>query len=553
MKELPPADPPRIVRPRKSSAEWRPVIAVSRDFVVVEDRDEDVFPTSDLGRILVSSPPSILVCQGFGQHLQQLQQEFGRDPQFNYRVTPLHRYSRPWGNGSGRIRQGMITDAICNWVGWKSTDKNKPNQYHYPLDPLWFLTAGIDDLNDHLTMPRIAKLYHWAREVRDWCHINGLKVTPSSGGIAAQLLRDSRFYPEPRRKVPRGINDSARSLLPGNYYHLPASTKRDKPYKAIYLDMENAHHALAQTICLPDPNSLRAYGDYSYFLRKEKNPGLSPRRWKDGASSVLERSGLFHLRVTVPHITYKRFPPPYMERAGSYDLAVYSNELQLIRELGGEIQEVYAAFVSTGRDEGIRRYARWSVEEIRSNAEIKQWLKPVLHSSYGLLAARPVAFETGYYRSKGDQNRVEYPMGNASIPANARLSKRAVESRIANVIQRGMIEAEVRKEALRLARFLTEVDGHRVLAIYADGIFIEDTGRPIKLLDPPWRVKETVRNLRFHSATTFTSSSLNRLPGIPRSSRERFIADRELIRQMPASRRSQIPRKSSRRLSENRP
>lgn len=86
-----------------------------------------------------------------------------------------------------------------------------------------------------------------------------------------------------------------------------------------------------------------------------------------------------------------------------------------------------------------------------------------------------------------------------------------------------MIEAEVRKELLYYARQLQDLDGHRILALYADGIFLEDTGRPLRLLEYPWRIKERVSSLRFLSVTHFTSPSISRLPGVPRNARERYL------------------------------
>lgn len=562
MRERPPHDPPRIVRPRKSTATPRPVIALSTDAMVVESLNEEILPISDLGEVLKSVPSSIIAAQGFGLHLQRLQRQFHDDPEFNYRVTPIRRYSPAWDDGR-RMVQGMVVDTICNFVGWKFdrglTRNGNPKfetLYHHPLNPLWFLTTSIDELTQDTPLGRfyqtpnaasngrLVKLYVWAKEVRDWCVRNGLQVKASAGGIAAQLLRDSRFYPEPRRKAPRGVNSVARYRLPGNYYHLRAEVGRY--YRALYLDMADAHHAMARRIRFPDVNSLRAYGDMGWSAQEDKR---KPRPWAAGNSKVLEAPGLFHLSLMVPTIPRDYFPPPYMERQGIRDIWVYSNELDwIIRELGGEIRCVYGAFTSQGFDEGMNRYAAWAIEEIRANQGYKYWLKPTLHSTYGLLAARAVPFETGYLRAKGGEV-VTYPMGNISVPALAKKRSAEIESRIVNVIHRGMIEAEVRKEALRYARFLTEMR-ERVLAIYADGIFIVDrngdnANAQLRFLQPPWRLKEEVTNLRFHSATTFTSPQLSRLPGVPRTARERFLAQQELAKEIRKVRGSRAARANS--------
>lgn len=529
---LPPDEAPRIVRPRKPSHDYRPIIAISRDLILVESAREEVFPADELPAILKSQASSILVVQGFGRHLQRLQREYENDPLFDYRLSPIERRARPWSDGKKVEDQGVILDSLCNYVGWKArggrASKGNPNRYHYPLDPLWFLTTSIDDINGS-DESRLIKLYRWAGEVREWCLKNGLQVKASAGGLAAQLLRDSRFYPEPRRKAPRLINDIARTQLPGNYYRLRANVKQY--YRAIYLDMENAHHAMATRLAFPCVNRLHAYGDWSYTGRVEDwggNAPTSPRAFANGDSPLLERAGLHHVRISVPAMSPLHFPPPFMETPGERDVYLYSNELELVTQLGGKILCLYASYCSDETEKGLNKYAKFAIEQIRRYPAYKPWLKPVLHASYGLLAARSIPFETGYLRANGGEPS-EYHMGNVSLPVQVHKRSRAVESQIVNVIHRGMIEAEVRKEALTFARFLTEVDGYNVLAIYADAIFIEDKGREVRLLPPPWRIGKHVTSLQFQSAVHFTSPQLSRLPGVPRTARERFLRSRELM------------------------
>lgn len=86
------------------------------------------------------------------------------------------------------------------------------------------------------------------------------------------------------------------------------------------------------------------------------------------------------------------------------------------------------------------------------------------------------------------------------------------ESPTVNVIQRGMIEAETRIAALRMATRMTSL-GHRVLSIYADAVFIEPTG-PLPLMPPPWEVKGELTNLVFLNATSFESDQVTKLPGV---------------------------------------
>jgi hypothetical protein len=85
----------------------------------------------------------------------------------------------------------------------------------------------------------------------------------------------------------------------------------------------------------------------------------------------------------------------------------------------------------------------------------------------------------------------------------------------ANVIHRAMIEAETRLRSIQLARLLT-LRKMKVLAIYADSVFVDTSGRAMPLLDSRWQVKGELSNLMFFNSTSFTSDVLTKLPGIPR-------------------------------------
>lgn len=537
MSGYPPDDARRIVTPRAGRRrEVRPVLAVTGEGILSELFPGELFDASELPSILAASPSSIIAAQGFGTHLLRLQRHFESDPHFNYRLTPLERYGRHWQSSDGKRHQcdHTLVDSICNFVGWRKHDRS-PAKYHYPLDPIWYLSLSIEELYPSGDS-RLARLYRWGMQVRDWAASEGLIVKASAGGMAAQLLRDSRFYPEPRRKVPRLINDIARFRLPGNYYRFHGEI--GKRYDAICFDMENAHHWAASHLRFPDANSLHAYGDWDFEPRYTRTEGkTSPRPFAPGDSPLLERPGLFHVRISVPHIRAASFPLPYLETMGERDVYLYSNELETLREFGVRILRVYAAYCSEGAETGLNRYAEYAIEQIRSNPNMKPWLKPTLHATYGVLAARPSRFETGFYRVEHETNleRREYHMGNVSLPVWVKAKRGEIESRLASVIHRGMIEAEVRKQSLWFARFLAESDRLSVLAIYADAVFVDDPNArfrhwmegkrddyQLKVMPPPWRVKAFIPSIRFHSPTHFTSPSISRLPGIPRNAQERY-------------------------------
>jgi len=438
-----------------------------------------------------------------GRHILTLSEHFADSEDFQYKLTPIYRDSHAI-NGKARKR-ATLRDTTASLVGF-------PGNYHHPLDPVSFIRFGINEIDESDT-PQLLKLLEWGKAVRNFCLRQNLPVKPSAGGLAAQLLRDPRFYPRARRKVPKLVNAKGRDKLPGNYYHLRGDT--DTYYDAVYLDMESAHHHIASTIELPCANSLRAYGFYS-----SDRPKPWARPGTERHARALRQYGLFHARVSVPHLPPRTFPLPGLDRQGRYDVWFFSNEIPLMESLGCHIETIYCALTSPEKDTGLSRYAEFALSELRENRDQKPWLKPALHSVYGVLAARPRAMEFGYRHANTDQTDL-YPMGGKVVPVKVVKTSKAIEPGVVNTIHRGMIEAEQRVMALTLAGDL-EKQGARIICIYADSIFAEMDQIPI--LPRPWAVKKKVSRLRFMSATSFVSPELTRLPGVPRKIQGNFAA-----------------------------
>lgn len=99
------------------------------------------------------------------------------------------------------------------------------------------------------------------------------------------------------------------------------------------------------------------------------------------------------------------------------------------------------------------------------------------------------------------------------------ISETESETQITNVLYRGMIEAEQRVRVLKCARFLTE-HGARVLAVYADSVFVESS-TPLPFLPHGWRVEAELDDLVFMSSTEFISRQVTKLPGMARDSMAR--------------------------------
>lgn len=482
----------RVVKPRKAGATQFPVIAICDGGILI-DRTGEYYPITQLAQVIVTEPASLIVGSWMGEHILHLHEAFQGNTDFQFRLSPVYR--DPIGR-NGKKGRATLRDTVVTLLGFKG-------KYHHPIDPSSFIGKTIDEL-DKSPEPELIRLMNWGKRVAAFCKDNDISPKASSGGLASQLLKDPRFYPADRRKAPRLLNDKVRKQLPGNYYDLITPAK-----KATYLDMSNAHHYLATQIQFPCANDLHGYGN----LNKPKEwarPGTN--RYNEAIKSI----GLLHVRLSTPHIPPGSFPPPYMRKQGQQNTWIYTNEIPYIETLGGRIEHVYGGIYSRKAEKGLNRFAEWAIKELEDRAQDRQWLKPTLHSVYGVLAAKPRAFEIGWRQtSKGEHNDI-YPMGNKMIPVTVVKGKKPVDYRVTNVLHRGMIEAEQRTRTLQLATQLQK-QGGKIICIYADSIFVHMPQLPI--LPPPWRAKADLMGLHFRSATHFESPQMTRLPGIPRRRR----------------------------------
>lgn len=491
MSAEPPASP-RSVKPRKPYVDALFVIALTDTDILIE-RTGEIRPIRELPAVITAEPASMIVAEKMGDHILALSDAFKENENFQYKLTPIYRDLHAT-NGEVKPR-AVLRDTTTSLVGFKG-------RFHHPVDPQSFIRCSIDEIIPG-DMPRIYKLARWGKEVRDWCLQNEMRVKPSAGGLASQLLKDRRFYPDARRKSPAMINAKGREHLPGNFYELYGETRQD--YDAAYLDMTGAHHHIAQRVKFPCANTLHAYG---YFSSDNQREWAAPGSQR--LADALQCHGLLHVRLSVPPLKH-RFAPPYMQGVGQRSAWVFTNEISLIESLGGKIEAIYAAYISPDADTGLAKYARFAEEQLADKPDAKPWLKPVLHSAYGVLAGRPRPIEIGWRVANGDPDN--YPMGGKTVPVRVVKTSHEVEANVVNTIHRGMIEAQQRCMSLELAHELTEQGGH-VICVYADSLFV--TMAQLPLLPEPWRVKMDCHGLQFFSATQFASPQLTRLPGVPR-------------------------------------
>lgn len=496
----------RPVKPRKPREVYKPIIAIADDEILMEDGE--VFSYDDLPFLIRTQPSSILVAHNFGPIVQFLDREFSDDPLWQFRATPVERAA--W--APNRKRKATMRDCTIGYLGFKGPNKKK-GKYHYPLSPKTFVLRTAQELRRDIpeSNANTVKLMEWAKEVREFLTKHKLNLSPTSGGIAAQLLRDSKFYPEDRRKVPRHTNAAARSQLPGNFYQLYAAKEGKGYHKAAYLDQISAHHMAAKRLTFPNANTLFQHGYYSTLKDSSYAKAGTPR-----FDRIIGEYGLFYLAFEAPRFSDTDFPLPNIElkinphtRYGTGYF--YSNELPYLAELKVRIRHIIACWTSPDADIGLNLYSEWALKEIEdAPANSKPWLKPTLLSTYGVLASKPKIQEFGYKHAEGGA-KTRYPCGSGFLDVEVKASEKMREPLMSNVIHRGMIEAETRLTSIRLARELAK-QGHTILAIYADSVFVASTELP--LLPPGWRIQEYLSGLHFESATHFTSRELSKMPGV---------------------------------------
>lgn len=348
--------------------------------------------------------------------------------------------------------------------------------------------------NDHM------ELLNFAIDVREWCAENNLPLKGTLPGHASSLLRDKRFWSKPRGRVPRMTNERVRPNLPGVYQERRAPKART--FKtAIALDQTRAYHRAAQEVPSPDPTNLVARG---YFNDIKNAPGL----WAAKGTVLYERTirqpGLLAVMATCRPKKKDEWRPPACDIRGRTIRYIWSNELQHCESHGMNIEGIVAAWTSETADDGIIKYGAWAETQIDTASEYRRtWLKPTLHSLYGLLGARPRDMLIGRSHSKGVPTI--YTMRGYAYPVNEITVKNNAPPTV-NVAALGTLQAAIRQRTLDLAN----VYGQSVLHVHADGLHLEAT--QLEFIPHGWTV-ESVTNLYYLDDVSWTSDQRDVLPG----------------------------------------
>lgn len=361
-----------------------------------------------------------------------------------------------------------------------------------------------------------SELMRFGQDVRDWCKDNNIPLPTSLSGIASSLLRDSRFWPHDRGRVPKSTNERIRSHLPGVYSEL--RVKPSRRHQAIALDQRRAYHVAAQEVPMPDPTTLFARG---YF----HDPENSPIWAQPGGvlyNRIIRQPGIVAVRAMCRVTLKDETRPPAVNFQGTDVIYLWTNELDLCQRHGVHVHGIIAAWTSTTADSGMPRYGAWSQSQIDQASDYRaRWLKPTLHATYGLLAARSRTLRIGHRHGKGQPavyilgHGHEFPVKEVTLPD--------VAPATVNVTALGTLQAEIRQRSMKLANALM-AEGVTVLHIHADGIHVE--GRMPLLDTRGWSV-EPRDNLQYIDRVSWISDHGDCLPG--RDTAQRIELRRHLV------------------------
>lgn len=503
-----PDDEPRarIVTPRTRSYVHRWIIAV-RDCTCISEHGElienpAVFAAENEGHIWIVDDPAWVLNVMVSAH--------GAHPDFNYQIVTSE--------DTEPVR--MVKSRVTRF-GFRCThDKDSPERETCPyrrrraMHTVWSPRELSATPGKLLTDYSHGSLLELATDIREWCKEQNIPLPSTLAGIANSLLRDSRFWPEPRGRVPKATNENVRRFLPGVYSELRA--ERGRRYNAVALDQNTAYHRAAQDTPTPDPTTLFARG---YFNIPESSP-LWCKPGDELYSRTIIQPGIVYAQVEVRNLRKHEVRPPAVKNPGRYRVALWTNEIPLCERNGVTIEGLTAAWTATRSDEGLPRYGAFAERAITEASEYrKRWLKPTLHALYGLLATRPRRVYIGHLRGKSKRGMARIGFGHTFPVAQANLG--VIQPITANVATLGVLQAEIRKRSFELAREFSEA-GVTILHIHADGLHVEGE---LPLPPPGWKV-EPLTNLEYLDAQSWLSQEGDCLPGRTAQNRMELVRHR---------------------------
>lgn len=404
--------------------------------------------------------------------------------------------------------QAMLNNGLhVKYIGWKRKEHGKYEPKHFVIDPHLFAHY----LPESFRRYTLEEMYEWASDLLTWFEENNIQPAPSYHKISAQLLR--QYFNEGPSP---SLNEQLRPALPGNHYRYFANPKIC--YPSVYeIDQSSAHHHSALTIDFPLKHSLRLFA-HTTFPEDDSLYEAGTAKYE----RVTSMPGLYLMKMYAPHHNqHEDFLPPPFDTGGTYVAWVYSNELNYLLSCGVQPRYLIAGFVSDEVDVQPQLYAAKALEEIaRATPLQKSWLKPALLATYGMLGAKP--FEPVKIALRGEGEVKRFHVGRNKFMQLHYVKHPQGFARYANIIHRGMIEAETRKRTLKMARYLRE-DGYNVLAIYADGVYISAEQKQLPLIGSNWRITK-IDNVYFPKTGQVICEQFEKVPGMIGKLRKAYVS-----------------------------
>lgn len=515
---------------RKTKYEDGYFLFVSSDSVLDEETGE-TFPRSELHNWILrwdGSSRFIVACNNASAIVKELDEKLSAIPSWNWRATPLRRVKRS-AIQPRDSKPAVSVHLVPHYCGFKRSNGKSRNRYLHFADCPTLTGHTSDAIYPDLCSEE--SLRTWGTSYRQLCRDNGLQVCSTRGKFGGAMLRDPRFTDGSRRRVPSFINEIGRSNLPGNYYEL--RTDEGVIKDGLYLDITSAYHNAAKTVQFPNPAGLRARGNSRSFT--EESP-IGGKLWAPAGSnkydSVRRTYGLVLVRASFRGLSKGTIVHPDARTAnvGSGNLlAVYTNELPLLEKSGFTIEGFEAAITSGRTDPFFKQYADSATQTLQgAPKEDRAWMKQLFLSTYGMLAKKPTKYQS--VSNLGMTGRsITWPTSSGWIEGSLKQGTKSHSPVTTNTIALGMIQADIRRNVIELARYLQTLQVN-VLALYADSLIV-DASSALPFLPPEWRVKTELTNLRFLNSVSWVADEEERLPGIGRDtalreSRRRAVASR---------------------------
>jgi hypothetical protein len=486
------------VRPRRDQYRHRAVLAMV-DGVAITEQGEVI---DDIATYAATAPPSVWVTGDPVTLLHGLLERYGNVRAFNYQlIESLDEDGGVTHSGARLTRFGFKCRCTKEERAEKGCTCGNPPRRKQGMHLCWSPSDMARNPDDYIGDYTHAGLLKFGTDVRDWCKEQNIPLPTNLTGIAAALLKDERFWPDARGRVPRATNENVRKYLPGVHSQLFAATGRR--HRAMALDQQRAYHHAAQEVPTPDPTTLFARGNYI-------DPDNSPV-WSVPGDTVFERTitqpGVVVVEYSARPPRKHEFHPPWC-RPGRNRAAIFTNEVPYAQSVGIIIEGIVAAWTSSDADAGLPKYGAWAAERISEADEYRRkWLKPTLHAAYGLLAMRTRKVTVGHLRGNGEQGKFILGHGHEFIVHKRELPR--LPSATTNVPMLGVLQAEIRTRSLKMASHLS-TEGCDILHIHADGIHVATDELP--LLPKGWTVKERT-NLEYIDRVSWVSDQGDTLPG----------------------------------------